>query len=82
MARLPNQTKPQVAVGGTATDVGGSKNNPELAKRTSQLLLSETKATLPFNVQKHVQERSVYSAERARQLQTEMKNVYDKKTHE
>lgn len=71
---------PQQAVGGTP--MPGAKNNPELAKRTSQLLLAETKATMPSNVQSHIQARSVDSAERARQLQTEMANVYGKKSHE
>lgn len=60
----------------------GAKNNPDLAKRTAELLLSETKATLPWNVQQHVKARSVDSSERERQLQTEMANVHGKKSHE
>lgn len=80
MARLPNQTMPQQAVGGTG--INSAKNNPELAKRTSQLLLSETKATLPANAQNHIVQRSVDSAERARRMQADMANLYGKKTHE
>ena len=80
MARLPNQTMPQQAVGGTP--MPGARNNPELAKRTADLLVSETKATLPWNVQKHVQARSDHTSERDRQIQTEMANVHGKKSHE
>lgn len=78
--RVPGQTRPQVAVNGT--DVAGAKSNPEMAKRTADLLLSETKATLPWNVQNHVVEQSNVSSERARELQTAMANVHGKKSHE
>lgn len=69
-------------VGVNGTKVSGAKHNPELAQKTSQLLLSETKATLPANAQNHVKARSVDSAERARQIQQTMKNLYGKKSHE
>lgn len=74
------QTMPQVSVGGSA--IPGAKNNPEMAKRTADLLLSETKATLPGNVQAHINHQSKQAAEKSRREMITKQNVFGRKSYE
>lgn len=66
---LNGLTMPQV------TPHGPSESPGETARRSSQMLLAESRAMLPFNVQKHIDHQTEVATSRERRLQAELSNT-------